>query len=75
MKLYQPEEDPTEAVVRINSIKRCSSKFRQIHRKTPVPERFFNKVAAKISPNSQEDTCATEFFLKKLQASGLQLYQ
>ena len=25
--------------------KRCSSKFRRIHRKTPVPENFFNKVA------------------------------
>ena len=26
--------------------KRCSYKFRKIHRKTPVPESLFNKVAA-----------------------------
>ena len=36
--------------------------------------RSVKKVFLEISPNSQENTCAREFFFKKLQASGLQLY-
>ena len=32
-------------------------------------------VFLEISQNSQENTCARVFFLIKLQASGLQLYQ
>ena len=35
------EKQPPEAFCK----KMCSWKFRKIHRKTPVPEAFFNKVA------------------------------
>ena len=35
------QKQPTEVFCK----KRCSKKFRKIHRKTPVPVSFFNKVA------------------------------
>ena len=35
----------TEVATRGVLLKRCSYKFRKIHRKTPVPEPPFNKVA------------------------------
>ena len=35
----------TEAVVQRCSVKKMFSKFREIHRKTPVPESLFNKDA------------------------------
>ena len=38
------------------------------------PEVFYEKIFLEISQNSQENTCATVFFLIKLRASGLQLY-
>ena len=44
----------TEAVAQRCSLKRCSKKFRKIHRKTPVQEPLFNKVAglSEISKNT-----------------------
>ena len=42
----------TETVVR-----RCSKKFRKIHRKTPVPDLFFNKAAGLLR---------TPFFIEHL---------
>ena len=35
----------TEAVIQSCSVKKCSWKFHKIHRETPMPEPFFNKVA------------------------------
>ena len=42
------QKQPPEAFCK----KICSWKFHKIHRKTPVPETFFNKVAARLWPQA-----------------------
>ena len=43
----------TEAVTQRRSAKNVFLKFRKIHRKTPVPESLFNKVAG-LRPGNKE---------------------
>ena len=43
-QLFEGQKQPPEVFYK----KRCSLKFRKIHRKTPVPESLFNKVAGPI---------------------------
>ena len=50
-----------EAVVWRSSLKRCSLKFRKIHRKTPVPESLFNKVAGSACNFIKNETLAQVF--------------
>ena len=57
------QKQPPEAFCK----KMCSWKFHKIHRKTPAPETFFNKIAG-LRPK------ASNFIKKEALASGLQLY-
>ena len=57
--------------------KMCSWKFHKIHRRTPVPEAFFNKVAGLrpatlLKKRLWPEAC--NFIKKETLASGLQLY-
>ena len=56
------QKQPPEAFCK----KMCSWKFDKIHRKTPVPETFFNEVAG-LRPQ------ACNIIKKEALASGLQL--
>ena len=61
MSMYQEAESQNYSIKKLQQqavVQRCSVK----------------KVLLEISQNSQENTCARVSFLKKLQASGLQLY-
>ena len=66
----------TEAVVRRCSVKKLFLKISQIHRKTPVPESLFNKVAG--LPKNENflppDTCAYQGVRNVRFWEGLQLY-
>ena len=67
------QKQPPEAFCK----KMCSWKFHKIHRKTPVPETFFNKAAGLRATTLSKKRIwphGYNFIKKETLASGLQLY-